>query len=92
MLPCVCVRDFSWLEFIMSATDSNFYKTSHNVQREKTKLFYLIKLWEASLKNGKGTMSKVGERDVGGTGGIKFFLRKCPNFNLGIMKTHGGRS
>ena len=53
MLPCVCVRDFSWLEFIMSATDSNFYKTLDNVQREKTKLFYLIKLGEASLKNGK---------------------------------------
>ena len=74
MLPCVCVRDFSWLEFIMSATDSNFYKTSDNVQREKTKLFYLIKLGEASLKNGKiGTMSKVGERGRGGGGGYFFF-------------------
>ena len=79
MLPCVCVRDFSWLEFIMSATDSNFHKTSDNVQREKTKLFYLIKLGEASLKNGKiGTMSKVGERGRGGGGAI--FSSKMSQF------------
>ena len=58
----------------MSATDSNFYKTLDNVQREKTKLFYLIKLGEASLKNGKiGTMSKVGERGRGGGGGVYFW-------------------
>ena len=53
----VCVRDFSGLEFTLSAAD---FLCFVNVQSEKTKLFYHIKLGEASLKNGIfGTMSKV---------------------------------
>ena len=53
----VCVRDFSGLEFTLSAAD---FLCFVNVQSEKTKLFYHIKLGEASLNNGKfGTMSKV---------------------------------
>ena len=67
----VCVRDFSGLEFTLSAAD---FLCFVNVQSEKTKLFYHIKLGEASLRKGKfGTMSKVRERDGG-----DFFLRNVP--------------
>ena len=49
------VRDFSWLEFIMSATDSNgsHQNSLQNFRQRPNKLFHKTKLGKASLNNVK---------------------------------------